>query len=528
MANVVDIVLKGVDQASGAIANVNRELDGMGGKPATLNTAFSGLGKVIAGLGLAGLAAGAAKAVIALGQMGEESAQLDAKFQAVSGSANTARARFSEMDEAVGNWLTRDAKMEASIRIMSLGLADSAEGAGELARTAILLGDSTQTAEERIDSFTQMLATGQTRGLASFGISVIDVKNRVAELTDADENLTAQMATQQAVMEAAAERAALLGDYLPITKTEQMANATADLKDSLGDLVAQPYVVSVEFLTAGIENVIGLLNRTSNDAGQQLSGLEQQLKDAKAEYAQMQGASGKGILGGLFNQKASEEQLATVQKTIDELTAKVEYMKTVNADSGDVGVAALDKQSNAAILLKDNLQAVEDKYLEIEEKTKPTAEGAERTQVDAAGLVGNLQKGLLSADVIGALDVDKLANEPGMAGLARKTFAAFGKALDANAADAPNVADKLIGFKADEKGVSPADTAAQKAVETLAGAIGATVKSEDFAGKMIGYGETIWGYTEAGMIGKAKTSTAFQSAIDAMVNAAISAALGGP
>lgn len=579
MANDIDIYLKGHDQASGAITDVDRKLGGLGNTATIAKGTLAGMlsANVIAQIGNLGLKA--IEGAIALGQMGEASAQLDSKFQAVSGSASTARERFSEMDAAVGNWLTRDAKMETSIRIMSLGLADSATAAGELARTAILLGDSTQTAEQRIDSFTQMLATGQTRGLASFGISVIAVKDRVAELTAADETLTTQMATQQAVMEAATERAQLLGDYLPITQTQQMANAVADMKDSLGDLVAQPYIISVKFLTEGVENIISLLNRTSNDAGQQLTGMEQQLKNAKEELAAMQQTTGKGILGGLLNQKYSPEQIAAAQKDIDDLTAKIAYMATTQTASGDVGVAALDKQSNAAILLKDNLQAVEDKLLAIEEKTKPTATDVTlepgKTKVDAAKLISDLQNGLFSPEVISGLDVNTMASAPGMAGLARKSVEAFSLAL--NAATGTNMAiidallnikaddkgistastatsdamgklatqaqesftkaisaqpgasgivvDTLLGFKVDEKGERPADKAVTKAMNQFASAVGATVKGEDFAGKMIGYGETVWGYTEEGMINKAKSSGAFQAAIDAMVAAAIAGAL---
>ena len=147
-----------------------------------------------------------------------------------------------------------------------------------------------------------------------------------------------------------------------------------------------------------------------------------------------------------------------------------------------------------------------------------------RTKIDAAGAVSDLQKGLFGPDVIGAIDVDKLAAEPGMAGLARKSFEAFGKALEENKGSI-NIAEMLIGFQKDDKGVSPADTAAEKAVNTLSSAIGVQVSGKDFAGKMIGYGEMIWGYTEEGMINKAKGSTAFQSAINAMVSAAIAGAL---
>ena len=209
-------------------ANIlERQLTGVHGKMSNVNAAGTTMKGVFAGIvtanvvgQLTNLGKKAVSTFIELGKMGEESAQLEAKFTAIAGGAGNARDRFNEMDAAVGNWLTRDAKMEASTRIMSLGLADSAEAAGELARTAIMLGDSTQTAESRIQTFTQMLATGQTRGLADFGISVLAVRARVEELTAADETLSTSMATQQAITEAAAARMQELGDFMPITETE--------------------------------------------------------------------------------------------------------------------------------------------------------------------------------------------------------------------------------------------------------------------------------------------------------------------
>ena len=146
----------------------------------------------------------------------------------------------------------------------------------------------------------------------------------------------------------------------------------------------------------------------------------------------------------------------------------------------------------------------------------------------ARKIVEDFQNNIFSADVIGAIDVDALAKQAGMAAFADKTREAFVQSIANNAGTSTSVVDTLLGFKADDKGNMPGDAAAQNAMNALASSVGAQVKGKDFAGKMIGYGETIWGYTEAGMIGKAKTSTAFQAAIDAMVNAAIAAALGGP
>ena len=143
----------------------------------------------------------------------------------------------------------------------------------------------------------------------------------------------------------------------------------------------------------------------------------------------------------------------------------------------------------------------------------------------AKKIIEDFQKGIFSPEVIGAIDVDKFASEAGMAALAEKSQAAFSKAIADKSGAGTDVVDSILGFKKNDKGVSAADTAAEKSMNELAKSIGVQVTGKDFVGKMIGYGETIWGYTEDGMISKAKSSTAFAAAIDAMVAASIAAAL---
>ena len=243
MTTPVDILLRGHNQASPAIQGVKNDLTGLDRAAGGLAGGLGTLSKAFGALGVGMLAMQIGRGVVALGQMGEESAQMEARFTALVGGAAEATRQFQAMDAATGQWLTRDEKMESATRIMSLGLASSAGEAANLARMAVMLGDTTQSATQRIDSFTQMLATGQTRGLTNFGISVITVRNRIEELRKANAGLSQEQATQQAIMEAAAAKMQMLGDYMPITQTQEMANATADLKDSLGDLVAQPYIV---------------------------------------------------------------------------------------------------------------------------------------------------------------------------------------------------------------------------------------------------------------------------------------------
>jgi len=135
----------------------------------------------------------------------------------------------------------------------------------------------------------------------------------------------------------------------------------------------------------------------------------------------------------------------------------------------------------------------------------------------ARQIVQDFQNGIFSPEVIGAIDVDQLANQAAMQDLAGKSQEAFAKAIAGKAGVADSVVKNLLGVNPNAKGDKPADTAAADAMNALAGSVGTVVKGKDFAGQIMGYGETIFGYVESGMVNKAKTSGALQSAIDAMV-----------
>jgi hypothetical protein len=143
----------------------------------------------------------------------------------------------------------------------------------------------------------------------------------------------------------------------------------------------------------------------------------------------------------------------------------------------------------------------------------------------AKQIVQDFQNGIFSPGVIGAIDVDQLANQAGMADLAAKSQEAFAKAIAAKAGTSTDIVDNLLGLKAETGKQSPQQIAIRGAMDSFAGNVETEVKGKDFAGKMIGYGDTIWGYAESGMIDRAKKSTAFQQAIEAMVAAAIAGAL---
>lgn len=154
------------------------------------------------------------------------------------------------------------------------------------------------------------------------------------------------------------------------------------------------------------------------------------------------------------------------------------------------------------------------------------------TQEEAQKIGADFQQGLFSEGVMGLIDVDALVNQAKLAELADKSKAAFVAAIAQKAGVGQTVVGALFGFEgAGGSGKQGNATQAQQAVDSamsqVAGVLGETVKGKDFARRIIGYGENIWGYFEKGIVDQAERSSALQQAISKMVAAAIGGQTGG-
>lgn len=152
------------------------------------------------------------------------------------------------------------------------------------------------------------------------------------------------------------------------------------------------------------------------------------------------------------------------------------------------------------------------------------------TQEDARRISEDFQRGIFSEGVMSLINVDALVNEAQMAALAEKSQAAFVDAIAKKAGVGNNVVGAMFGLSGGTTGAggaSPAQKSVEAAMTQVAGVLGDTVAGKDFAGRIIGYGENIWGYFEQGITDKAKSSTVLARAIADMVTAAIAGQTGG-
>ena len=136
--------------------------------------------------------------------MGQESAQLEARFRAFNGGAIEAAKSLDIMTAAVNGALTKDDQMLALNRVMGSGLVTTAEQAAQLAQAALLLSSETGNATEKVMGLTQALLSGRDRALIPYGINIEEFRRRVAELTTGEDELSKSQAALECVHGASA------------------------------------------------------------------------------------------------------------------------------------------------------------------------------------------------------------------------------------------------------------------------------------------------------------------------------------
>jgi len=223
----VSIILNAEDRAKKVLGGITGALGGLATAAAGLATgAVVGVGAL--GAGLADLAMEAAPVQ-----------QVQETFDALTDSIGEASTSMLDDLRSATNAMVADADLMASAnQFMSMGLADSADQASELAEMATRLGMAMGgDATESMENFALMLANQSIPRLDSFGISSGKVSERIAELQAATEGLSREQAFMQAVAEQGAVAMERLGDAGMEGPAAMMARlqATMDnLKTSMG------------------------------------------------------------------------------------------------------------------------------------------------------------------------------------------------------------------------------------------------------------------------------------------------------
>lgn len=210
------------------------------------------------------LAAGLAVATVALGYAekgftmmyeavarSEALEDADAALLAFAGNSAKAASMMNAVRDAADGMLSKFGATQAATRILSLGLASTADEAAHLTELAVSLGDAFgKEAGPAVEDFTNMLATGRVLGLKEYGISVADVTKRTKELMAATKGLTEAEAKQIAIIQVADEKLQMLKDsgYEAGDATAQLTAAWEDFTDGLAEAAGRAFGPTIKWL----------------------------------------------------------------------------------------------------------------------------------------------------------------------------------------------------------------------------------------------------------------------------------------
>ena len=271
-------------QALSAISQTDRALDGLqggatqtGGALGGLASAgddslrsLSGLGGAVSSIGWAAAITGAIALGTQLYTVGRASQVANNTFQQLQGSADQASASLALMRDATNFTVPDTTLMSISNLYTQMGLATDPSEVARLAEMGSTLGMAMgSSAEEAMQTFSQLLANQSIELLDTFGISSGKVRERIEELQTANKGLARDQAFVTAVLEEGALAMDRLGE-----STQKNVSAISQLGTRFQNLVAemgQPIVNASEGVAQLAVNFL--------DAEQAIDDVQKQISD---------------------------------------------------------------------------------------------------------------------------------------------------------------------------------------------------------------------------------------------------------
>ena len=270
-------VLEAIKKGQG-VGELNAELKGLEaqGKDTTKQTkAFNAEQAAMVAASVA-----ATKAIIEEGieliELGGQVTRSKVALEAFAGSSTAADQALQGVIEASGGALDKMSAAQNAARLFSMGLADTATEAEELARIGITLGTAmgrdTQTAFEE---FSLLLANQSIPRLDTFGISAGQTRQRINELMAEVDGLQRDEAFKLAVVELGTQRLQELEaqGYQSATGLEQVKASANNAKQAFGELLFGEYEDSgitqaITWITDGLGEWLDQLNEMESNSNQ--------------------------------------------------------------------------------------------------------------------------------------------------------------------------------------------------------------------------------------------------------------------
>lgn len=315
-----------------------------------IDSASKGAGKLSkafnaakAAMAAAGVVA-AVKLVADLSALGAQVERTSSAFDAISGSSLAAEANLDAMRKATRGAVTDTELMEHASRLLQMGLVDGSRELGEFTEMAVTLGTAMgRDVNQSVEEFALLMANQSIPRLDTFGISASEVRDRMAELADENENYTREQRFTIAVNEqGAAAMDRLAGATSEAADSAARGRAAfGNLKDEVGRAVAGVFQNAGNVfadLTGGLTDNL----RIANDLRGEYSLL-------RLNFAML--ADSLGATNTLFDQQKEEQ--AGLQAAYEILSPTISGFVAELNGMEDAQRAATDAAAEASMAYND-------------------------------------------------------------------------------------------------------------------------------------------------------------------------------
>lgn len=248
----VRVIIQGEDKLTSPAGSATKSLGGLGAAA-----------KIAGGLLTIAFAKRAVDASVKVAKLGANSLMARDRLVAFAGGSARATTMMNALIDSSDGTIDRFTAATHAARLLQMGMVDTTD---EMSLTGAIvgkLGDQTLTLEQRMRTFTMLLANQSVRRLDTFGLSVEGVTARQKELEA--QGYSTSDAFKTAVFEEAEVALGILGDTSEsaATKIARMETALTNVKTSFAELIvgAVESSVSVDALAQRIEGLAGTVEQ---------------------------------------------------------------------------------------------------------------------------------------------------------------------------------------------------------------------------------------------------------------------------
>lgn len=337
------------------------------------------------------LVRGVANATAALDTLRVQSERSKVSLDILSGGADNASARIQAIRQAGNGTITTLQAVEIAVQATALGLANSTDQFGRLAtaaRAVTLVSPVIKDVNSAISEISLAGANQSFRRLDQLGLSVTEVKDKIAELQSADKSLSDQQAFSAAVIDTLNSKygALLQTTQAQASGQERLTTAWEDFKVALADTAfVEAYDNALGDLAETLERLRALTSEDISFFGSlqgaqaELEKLSLGINEADSTWSKFKQAFGADLEAPAVASPFKKENLESAIQLFDQVK-KLQ-------DSGSLSASEYDKRlRNIVATVRLNTDTSKDYSAEIVELSKQIEIAAQlQTSSSAAG-----------------------------------------------------------------------------------------------------------------------------------------------